>query len=453
MGCAPTATPPWRAWVHDLKAAGRGPSASPQLRPTKSSYIPDRGPRRVWRADAPAIQPDAKPPRGRPMPRLRGPHPTQASPALTMFSRHRSLMRRPEAATEPTFSNPISPGADPWVVRHDGWYYWCASDHDLGVVVYRSDSLTRQGHKHLVWRAAERGPYSAQVWAPELHRLDDRWYIYVAASDGRNETHRMIVLEGTDDDPTKPFHFKSELYTGDDPVTRRENRWAIDGTVLDVRGTRYLLWSGWQDERDEQSLYIAPLTTPWTLAGPRVRLCANDDFAWERVAESRRERGLNEGPQVLQRGGRTFVVYSCSGSWEPTYKLGLLELAVDGDPLDPRAWRKHDRPVLESSERTCGVGHCSFTRSPDGREDWIVFHAKVSRAHGWQRVIHAQPFTWASDGLPVFGPVTDAGDAIARPSGEHIPAGSVADRVQSLIADVRLIDVAGDASGERLAAG
>jgi GH43 family beta-xylosidase len=322
------------------------------------------------------------------------------------------------------------------------------------VVVSRSTSLTTQGEKFIVWRAPETGPYCAQVWAPELHLLDGRWYIYVAASDGRNETHRMIVLESNGGDPTKPFHFKSELYTGDDFARRRNNRWAIDGTILELHGKRYLLWSGWADARDEQWLYIAPLANPWTLASARVRLCANDDFIWERVGETRRGRGLNEGPQVLQRDGRVFVVFSCSGSWEPTYKLGLLELVGAGDPLDPQSWRKYEDPIFQSSDPSaCGVGHCSFTQSPDGREDWIVFHAKVSPAHGWARMIHVQPFTWSDDGRPHFGTVAGNTVALMRPSGEAVPTAKAWQQALALIEQVRIKDKAGEASGEPLAAG
>jgi GH43 family beta-xylosidase len=334
-----------------------------------------------------------------------------------MFSIGSGARTTPRNRVAATFQNPIAIGADPWVTRHGEYYYWCLSEADLGVAVYRSRSLTTLGEKFVVWRAPKRGAYSSQVWAPELHRLDDRWYIYVAASNGRNETHRMIALESAGDDPTLPFTFKAELYTGDEFATRRKNRWAIDGTVLEHRGKRYFLWSGWADHRDDQSLYIAPMTNPWSLSAARVRLCANDDYTWERVSESTAERGLNEGPQILQRNGRVFVVYSCSGSWEPSYKLGMLELALDGDPLNPAAWHKQREPVFSPTAATCGVGHCSFTTSPDGAEDWIVFHAKVSALHGWDRRIRAQPFSWNDSHRPVFGAVHE-GYVLARPSGD-----------------------------------
>lgn len=317
-----------------------------------------------------------------------------------------------------TFVNPIAPGADPWVTFHDGFYYWCVSENDLGVAVYRSEQLTQRGEKIVVWRAPERGPHSREVWAPELHRLDGKWYIYVAASNGKNENHRMIVLEAVGDEPTSEFRFKAELYTGDDFAMKRGNCWAIDGTILEHGGSRYMIWSGWEDERDEQWLYIARMENPWTLATPRVRLCANDDHLWERVGETRMGRGLNEGPQVLVRGGRVFVIYSASGSWEVSYKLGMLELSLDGDPVDPASWRKHAEPVFQATAETWGVGHCCFTQSPDGTEDWIVFHAKLETRPNWNRAVHVQRFSWDESGIPRFGEPIAAGQPMACPSGE-----------------------------------
>jgi GH43 family beta-xylosidase len=334
-----------------------------------------------------------------------------------------ALVDAPEVVTSPdTFTNPIAPGADPWVVWHEGFYYWCASENDLAVAVYRSDRLTERGEKVIVWRAPERGPHSREIWAPELHRLDNRWYIYVAASNGRNETHRMIVLESVGDDPTSEFRFKSELYTGDDVATGQHNRWAIDGTILEREGQRYLLWSGWEDECDQQWLYIAKLSNPWTVSSNRVRMCANDDFVWERVDETRKTRGLNEAPQVLVRHDRVFVVYSASASWETTYKLGLLELAPQANPMDPRSWRKHAEPVFQATEQTWGVGHCSFTQSPDGTEDWLVYHAKLETKPNWNRAIHVQRFDWDESGAPIFGDPVAAKVELTVPRGEQFAA-------------------------------
>jgi GH43 family beta-xylosidase len=322
-----------------------------------------------------------------------------------------------------TFTNPLYHGADPWVVRDGEWYYLVQAAGGR-IEVWRSRTLTERGQRAVVWTAPHRGWNRAQVWAPELHLVNGRWYIYYAASDGRNVNHRMGVLEATSDDPQGSFVDRGMLYTGDDhrpgaSPARPSNRWAIDGTVLQLRGRLYFLWSGWEADHDEQHLYIAPMSDPCTVAGSRVRMVDNDCHPWERVASCRRQRGLHEAPQVLVRNGRVMVVYSCSGSWEPSYKLGMLHMDEQADPMVRHHWRKVTAPVFDGTRDVFGVGHCCFTSSPDGTEDWIVYHAKTRRWHGWSdRVVRAQPFTWREDGLPDFGRPVSSHVPLARPSGE-----------------------------------
>jgi GH43 family beta-xylosidase len=339
--------------------------------------------------------------------------------AFALFSAAALVRTACDAAEPLTFTNPIAEGADPWVVQHAGHYYWCSSGSNRSIVVSRSDRLTSLGEKFTVWRAPETGPHSREIWAPELHHLDGRWYIYVGASDGKNKNHRTIVLESATDDPTSNYAFKGELYTGDHLDTKTDNRWAIDATILELKGKRYVIWSGWEDERDEQWLYIATLSNPWTVSSNRVRLAANNDYLWERVNENTTGRGLAEAPEVIVRHGRVFVTYSCSGSWQPSYKLGLLTLSADGDPMNPAAWTKSPQPVFQRTGQTLGPGHNCFVTSPDGREDWLVYHAKVNLKDGWQRTLRLQPFRWHPDGTPDFGAPIAAGVALPVPAGQR----------------------------------
>jgi GH43 family beta-xylosidase len=317
-----------------------------------------------------------------------------------------------------SFANPIYEGADPWVIRKDGRYYLCRSEGDQGISVWVSDRLTDPGVKRIVWEAPEHGWNSSQVWAPELHYLDGKWYIYYAASDGKNENHRAGVLEARTDDPQGEYIDRGMLYTGDHFADQAHNRWAIDATPLQLHGKLYLLWSGWEDDRDIQYLYIAPMSNPYTVAGNRVRLCDNCDYLWERVDERPTGRGLHEGPQVIHRHGKIFVVYSCSGSWQRSYKLGMIWMDEHANPLDPRSWKKHDRPVFQGNDRVLGVGHASFVRSPDDTEDWIVYHTKIARRDGWERVVHVQKFGWTEEGFPDFGTPSPTGMALQPPRGE-----------------------------------
>jgi GH43 family beta-xylosidase len=89
----------------------------------------------------------------------------------------------------------------------------------------------------------------------------------------------------------------------------------------------------------------------------------------------------------------------------------------DGDLLDPQNWTKKG-PFFQGNEAVYGVGHCSFVKSPDNTEDWIIYHSKKTTAPGWDRNVRAQPFTWNADGTPNFGEAIPSGKEIDRPSGE-----------------------------------
>ena len=99
------------------------------------------------------------------------------------------------------FVNPICEQADPWIIQYHGQYLACFAEGNRGISIHASDRLTHLGIKHVVWTAPASGPASQEIWAPELHHLGGRWYIYFAASDGQNRNHRAWVLESDQDDP------------------------------------------------------------------------------------------------------------------------------------------------------------------------------------------------------------------------------------------------------------
>src|SRR5580693_1527478 len=118
-----------------------------------------------------------------------------------------------DQAVNHAFTNPVArQGADPWVIRWQTNYYFCQS-HSDGVWVNRAVRLEDIGADNwkCVWRAPVGTSWSKQIWAPELHFLQGRWFIYVAADDGNNANHRMYVLEGTSADPQAPFNFKGKI--------------------------------------------------------------------------------------------------------------------------------------------------------------------------------------------------------------------------------------------------
>jgi len=298
----------------------------------------------------------------------------------------------PESRQAVVFSNPIlpAPSADPWVIQHSGiWYALLVAGRSLELRASPLLSEIAAVKPITIWRAPKQGLLSRNIWAPEMHFLDGNWYIYLTGDDGDNDNHRMWVLEA--ENPLGPWRNRGCLDTGG---------WAIDATVLESGGCRYCIWSGWPGKRNgRQNLYIAPMRNPWTLDGERV-LLAEPTESWEQAGLP-----LCEGPQVLRRGGRSFIVYSASGSWTPDYCLGML-VNDDGDFLNRRSWTKHG-PVFQKTESVWGVGHCCFVHHPSAG-DLIFYHAKTSLASGWNdRNVRVQPFGWSPNNLPEFGqPVT-----------------------------------------------
>ncbi|HYE30768.1 MAG TPA: glycoside hydrolase family 43 protein [Methylomirabilota bacterium] len=315
-------------------------------------------------------------------------------------------------ATPRTFANPIlpAPSADPWVIYHNGFYYLAESRNQQSLWIRKARLFTELAGDPgvMIWSAPESGANCNAIWAPELHFINGRWYIYYAADDGLNENHRMWVLESDSEDPLSSYRCRGVMDT---------QGWAIDGTVLTMdNGQNYFVWSGWPGTTNgRQNLYIAPMANPWTLGAPRT-LLTEPDALWERI-----EMDICEGPQVLQAHGKTFIIYSASGSWCTDYCLGML-VFKGGDVLNPAAWEKVG-PVFKKTTRVWGVGHCSFTKSPDGTEDWIVYHAKSREERGWNdRHVLAQPFTWGEDGLPHFGKPVGAGVRLPIPAGAEMVA-------------------------------
>jgi GH43 family beta-xylosidase len=229
---------------------------------------------------------------------------------------------------------------------------------------------------------------------------------------------RAGVLRSAGGDPQGAYEDLGMLYTGDDVAGRTDPKWAIDLTVGRIGTQLYAVWSGWESnnvttDRTPQHLYIAKMSDPVTISSNRIKL-SSPEAPWEIGTEL----NLQEGPEFLEHAGHTFIIYSTRESWLPAYKLGQLGLAsATADPMDPASWQKSG-PVFAGTSNVYGVGHASFTTSPDGTEDWIVYHSKISTTPGWDRDIRIQKFGWNADGSPSFGTPVPAGQPLAVPSGE-----------------------------------
>jgi GH43 family beta-xylosidase len=328
------------------------------------------------------------------------------------------------AATAPTtFTNPLLPtGPDPWVEYKDGWYYYMnTTAKNLTVWKTRNVANLKSAQKKVVWTPPATGPYSHDIWAPEIHFVRGKWYIYFAADAGTNQTHRIWVIENASPDPLEgEWTFKGKLT---DPA----DKWAIDASVFEDQGWLYAIWSGWQgDENGTQSIYIARLKNPWTVEGPRARI-STPEYPWEKVGDIPPQLkkdnpphiDVNEGPEILRHNNKLFLIYSASACWTDNYALGMLTADSGADLINPAAWKKSPPPVFQQSPEAhvYAPGHNGFFKSPDGKQDWIIYHANSQPGQGcsWHRAPRAQPFTWNADGAPNFGTPVPAGKPLPKP--------------------------------------
>ncbi len=323
-----------------------------------------------------------------------------------------------------TFTNPLLPsGADPWSIYKNGYYYYT---HTMGdrLVIWKTKSIAnlKNAEKKTVFLPPPGTPWSKGLWAPEIHFINHKWYLYFAADNGKNETHRLYVLENASRDPMKgAWVFKGRV---GDP----SDKWAIDGSVFENRGILYMVWSGWEgDTNGRQDLYISKMKDPWTLEGNRVRL-SSPTYDWETHGDlhdalNPPHVSVNEGPQFLSKNDRVYLVYSASGCWTEFYTLGMLSSTSGSNLLDSASWKKNAQPVFKMSKDN-GVyapGHNSFFTSPDGKEDWILYHANAApdQGCGRNRSPRAQKFYWKQDGTPDFGEPVKTGIPLHVPSGKR----------------------------------
>ena len=327
------------------------------------------------------------------------------------------------------FTNPILPqGPDPWALWHDGNYYYMHTLQD-SLALWITPDITdlKNADRKTIWIPTE-PTNSYHLWAPEIHNINDAWYVIYAADDGNTDNHQLYVLENKNKNP-----FEGEFVMKGRISTDKDDNWAIDASFFEHDGALYMVWSGWQTRRidtETQCIYIAKMENPWTLESERV-LISQPELEWERHYIN--ENGwnppyiiyVNEGPQPLKspKGKYIHIIYSASGVWTPYYALGLLTAKSDSDLLDPKSWIKHGEPVFKQSPENgvFGTGHNSFFKSPDGTEDYILYHARDTEVDppdaGDTRSPRAQKIEWDENDYPVFGVPFPISKELHKPSG------------------------------------
>ena len=223
-------------------------------------------------------------------------------------------------STSTVFAGTLIPQrADSQIMKHtDGFYYFTGTvpEYDR-IVVRRAKTLTglTSARETVIWRQHATGAMANHIWAPELHFINGKWYVYFAAGNSSDPWDiRMYVLRGAGANPlTASWTEKGAIHTG-----ISDEKFALDASTFvdqnDPKKTRYLIWTQRPPKEvadpTNTSIYIAKMGAhPWKITGTPV-LISSPTHDWE----TQRYR-VNEGPTVLQRNGKTFLTFSAVKPW------------------------------------------------------------------------------------------------------------------------------------------
>ncbi len=301
------------------------------------------------------------------------------------------------------YINPIAgQRADPWVYKNDnGEYYFIATAPEYDrIEIRKSNTINGIGIAEpvVIWTKHETGIMGHHIWAPELHKIDGKWYIYFAAGEAEKVWNiRMYVLSNESEDPT------TGEWVEEGRVFTEKDSFSLDATTFENKGERYYIWAQNVRKGENTSLLISKMESPTKLKGPEVVIC-DPEFEWEQKGYK-----VNEGPATLIKNGKVFVTYSASAT-DANYCIGMLWADENADLLDPKSWHKSETPVFATNKevRRFGPGHSCFTVAEDGKTDVLIYHARVyeqirgNSLSDFNRHTRARTIRWDENGMPDF---------------------------------------------------
>lgn len=278
----------------------------------------------------------------------------------------------------------LSNGGDPFIVEYEGnTYYTFTTGGGIDIRKIKSYDNTEVIEQKTVFWAGQNGT-SGAIWAPEIHRIGERWYIISCAGFDKNVVDKGAMpdaKEFNDHDDYYRYGFILESNTDDifgeytfKGIIAPDGLNNIDGTYLQKDGKLYYICSAYRDVA-KQSLYICEMENPYTLkkdenGNNNAVEISRPTFLWEKRGWS-----VNEAPAVLYNGEDIYIFYSASGFSSGGYCVGMLTLTGD-DVMNCRSWLKSPVSVLSHQplKNIYSPGHCSFLYRDNG-ETYMVYHA------------------------------------------------------------------------------
>ena len=271
-----------------------------------------------------------------------------------------------------TLKTCIFPGdyPDPTILRDGNDFYMTHSSFTYfpALLVWHSTDLVNW---EPVARAVEDGDYS--IFAPDLCKVDGKFYIYYPTSTGEN----YVVVA---DRPEGPWSAPVKLDVG-----------GIDpGHVVDENGNRFLYTNNG---------FVTPLAPDGlSAAGPRKKVYDG----WAYPAEWETEGMWLESPKLLRRGDWFYLVSAEGGTAGPVTSH-MVVVARSKSALGPWENSPHNPMVhtYSGEEAWWSKGHGTLV--DDAQGNWyIVYHAYRNGFHTLGRSTIIESVEWTADGWPVL---------------------------------------------------
>jgi beta-xylosidase len=286
---------------------------------------------------------------------------------LLMVSAKAQYQTTPNIEGTSFYTNPIFAGdyPDPSILRDGNTYYIVHSSFEYypGLLIWKSKDLIN-------WSPVANAlhKYIGSVWAPDLVKYKDKYYIYFPA----NDKIYVVTANSIDGPWSDPIDLK---IVSIDP-----------GHVADANGKRYLYFSsgGYVPLSDDGLSVVGEIKhiyDGWTI--PR-------DWTIEMFAL--------EGPKLTKRGDYYYLTVAEGGTAGPATSHMVIS-ARSKSPFGP--WENSPyNPVVRtqsSSERWWSKGHGTLFEDTKGNW-WLIFHGYEKDHYNMGRQTLLEPVEWTKDG-------------------------------------------------------
>ena len=267
-----------------------------------------------------------------------------------------------------------------------------------GFKCWESTDLVHWTPKGWAYQETEDSWAKSHYWAPEVKEYRGKFYMTYSAMPKESSQPRLLIALAVSDKPEGPY---KDLHAP----------WfdfgysAIDGHIfVDDDGKPYLYFSrnGVQDGYSFGIIYGVALADDLSKPlGEAVKLMEADQ-PWEKINYA--ENRCNEGAFVLKHNGRYYMTYSANHTGSPHYGIGYATAGQTARAVG----EGQENPIAATNLEigVSGPGHNSITRSPDGKEMFIVYHTHADpRNPRGARVVNIDRLAWDKSGrLRVAGP-------------------------------------------------